>query len=455
MTPGGMMLMRRAAVVGAGAAGLCAAKRLLERDIEVTVFELGTRVGGLWVYDNETGRSPAYASLHTNTAAATTGYRDFPMSSTPVFPTHKQVAAYLQAYAERFDLERHIRFGTGVTAVRPLADAGRTGWRVGLADGSEEDFDTVVVATGHQSTPAHPAFARDFTGEYLHAHSYRVPDPFRDKRVLVVGTGNSALDIAADVCTVTEITTISSRSPVLIMPRMFLGRPTAELLGRIEKPWLPWPIVRRIRGLITRLAHGRMEDWGFRTPKKRTHPASHPTIFGHMAWNRITVRPGVSAVRDTEVHFTDGSTERFDTMIAATGYEIDLPFLSATVSPVVERRVDLYRRIVVPDWPGLYFIGYFNLSGGGNIRMMDIQARWLAAVLVGDVVLPDRAVMKREIAAENRRMARRYPGSARYGLELEPREYGAAIREDMAGARQASTSSPASRKMSPPPALAR
>lgn len=427
--------VRRAAVVGAGAAGLCAAKHLLARGIDVTLFELGSRVGGLWVYENETGRSPAYGSLHTNTESYATGYRDFPMPDKPLFPTHRQVAEYLQQYAEQFDLLRHIRFRTEVVSVQPVHDEGATRWLVRLADGTQDEFDAIVVAAGHQGVPAHPPFATDFTGEYLHSHAYRVPEPFRDKNVLVIGAGNSALDIAADICTVTSLTTLSSRSPVLIMPRMLWGMPVARLLGKVEKPWLPWPVARTIRELITRVAHGRMEDWGFVTPKKRTHPASHPSIFGHIVWDRIAVKPGVMAVRGNEVRFADGSTAAFDTMIAATGYEIDMPFLPEEVSPVIGRRVSLYRRIVSPRWPGLYFIGYFNVSGGGNIRMMDIQSRWMAAVAVGEVELPAPAVMQREIERESRWMAKRYPGSPRYGLELEPREYGAKIREDLAAAR--------------------
>lgn len=266
--------MKKIAVIGSGAAGLCAAKHLLADGNDVTVFEIGSRVGGLWVYENDNELSSAYRSLHVNSEADVTAYRDFSFPEDgPIFPDHNQMAAYLEAYADHFDIRRHIRFNSKVTLV-DTSDA--EGWHVRLADGTEDAFDAVVVASGHQGVPSHPSFAKKFTGEYLHSHEYRVPEPFRNKHVLVIGIGNSACDIAADICPLTASTTIAARSPVLIMPRMIFGIPTARVLARIEKPFMPWPIRRGIRGLIARIAHGSMEQWGFTTPKTRTHPTSHP-----------------------------------------------------------------------------------------------------------------------------------------------------------------------------------
>lgn len=425
----------RIAVIGAGAAGLCAAKHMLGLKHEVVVYEMGSHVGGLWVFENDNGRSPAYRSLHINSEARVTGYRDFPLpEDAALFPSHEEIRAYLEAYAERFDLRPHIRFNTEVARVEPAGDA--RGWRVALADGSEEAFDRVIVANGHQAVPMHPPFAGDFEGEYLHSADYRVPEPFAGRRVLVIGTGNSGLDIAADVCTSARSTAIAARSPVLIMPRMFLGAPLSRFLARVEKPWLPWPVRRRVRELVTRLVHGRMEDWGLVTPKVQTHPASHPTIFAQIAWDRIRVKPGVEGVEGREVRFADGSAEPFDVMIAATGYEIDLPFLAPELSPVDGHRINLYRRVVHPHRPGLYFVGLFDVSGGANIRMMDVQCRWLAALVAGEVELPGEQDMVRDYEAEQRRMAEVYPATPRYGLELDPREYGLALREDLKEGRE-------------------
>lgn len=426
---------RRMAVIGAGAAGLCAAKHLLGRGLQVTLYEIGSKVGGLWVYENDSGLSPAYRSLHLNSENLVTAYSDFPFpKGSPYYLNHWQVQRYLEDYTDHFDLRRHIRLNAKVQSVARSQD----GWRVRLANGAEEQFDAVVVATGHQGVPSHPPFAKDFTGEYLHSQTYRVPEPFRDKRVLVVGMGNSAVDIAADICTLTASTTLAARSPVLIMPRMLFGKPASRFFAKIEKPFVPWALRRLIRIFVVWMVHGRMEQWGFVTPKKRTHPTSHTSLMSHFVWNRIKGKPGIAAVNGKEVRFADGSVETFDTMIAATGYLVDLPFLPAEVQVHDRHWLNLYKRIVVPGVNGLYFVGFFNLSGGGNIRMMDLQSELVAAIASGDVELPDPASMRQDIERERRHMAKLYPDSPRYGLELDPREYGAALRAELRRARQRS-----------------
>ena len=426
--------MRRAAVIGAGAAGLSAAKHLLHAGLDVTVHELGSRIGGLWVYGNDNGLSPAYQSLHLNSENRVTAYKDFPFpDGTPLYPDHVQVAAYLDAYARQFGVLPHVRFNAGVASVRRDG----AGWQVGLQDGSTSAFDAVVVASGHQGVPKHPPFRGDFTGEYLHSHAYRVPEPFRGKRVLVVGAGNSACDIAADICPVTASCTMAARSPVLMMPRMFLGVPTARVLARVEKPWMPWPLRRRIRELISRMAHGRMEQWGFTTPRTRTHPAGHHLLMAQFVWGRVGAKPGIASVHGTTVRFTDGSAADYDTMIAATGYEVDLPFLDAGASPVRGHWLDLYRRVVRPGHPGLYFAGFFNVTGGGNIRMMDDQAAWIAALETGAAGLPGAAAMQADILRERAAITRLYPDSPRYGLELDPVQYRRDLGDAMSNRRRA------------------
>ena len=199
------------AIIGAGSAGLCAAKTLLDHGFAVTVFEVGSHVGGLWVYGNDSGLSPAYRSLHINSEARVSCYRAMPFpADTPFYPTHAEMHAYFQAYAERFDLLRHIRFRSRVAAIEPEGH----GWTVRLEGGASERFDAVIVATGHQGLGRHPREVEGFTGEYLHSHDYRTPEPFAGKRVLVIGTGNSGLDIAADVCLTAARTVLSARHAV-------------------------------------------------------------------------------------------------------------------------------------------------------------------------------------------------------------------------------------------------
>jgi dimethylaniline monooxygenase (N-oxide forming) len=289
--------------------------------------------------------------------------------------------------------------------------------------GTSEYFDGVVVASGHQSIPRHPEQIEGFTGDYIHANAYRIPSPYAGKRVLVIGPGNSGVDIAADICSVTEQTFLAARSPVLIMPRLMFGKPQSRTFMLLEKPWLPWRLKVWLRTNLTWVFHGRMEDWGFRTPKGRTHPISHPTLISHLAWSRIKGKPGIDRVEGRTVYFTNGSDETVDAIIAATGYKTDLPFLPEGTSPVRGTHMHLYNRIVHPDMPNVFFIGYFDATGGSNIRMMDEQSEYIAAIASGEIKLLDNEALKRAIQEDLDFQKAQFPDSKRYGLELDPVRY--------------------------------
>jgi dimethylaniline monooxygenase (N-oxide forming) len=429
------MTRKHFAVIGAGAGGLCAAKNLLAKDVDVTIFEVGSKIGGLWVYRNDSGMSPAYRSLHINSEAKVSCFIDFPFEAgTPLYPNAARMERYFCDYAAHFQLTSRIRFNTRVKAVVPEGE----GYRLETEAGASEHFDGVVVATGHQSVPRHPPQVQGFGGRYLHAHEYREPEPFMGERVLVIGPGNSGVDIAADVCSVTSMTWLSARSPVLIMPRLMFGVPQSRILGKFERPFLPWSMRVWIRTMLTRIFHGRMEQWGFRTPKGRTHPISHPTLISMLAWDRVRAKPGISRVEGKTVHFADGSAEEVDTIIAATGYLTALPFLPEGTSPVRESHLDVYNRVYSPKLPNLYFIGFFDVTGGSNIRMMDDQAEYIAAIVAGEIKLPSAAEVEQAILADKAFQESMFPGTPRYALELDPLRYRKLLAQDYArsGVRQ-------------------
>jgi cation diffusion facilitator CzcD-associated flavoprotein CzcO len=428
---------RRVAVIGAGASGICAAKYLLQAGLDVQVFEIGTRIGGLWVYENDNGRSSAYASLHINSEKRNTQFSDFPFApDIQYFPNHHDMAKYLHAYADRYSVTERIRFNAEVKSVVPrLSGDGKLSWAITTARGETEAFDAVVVGTGHLSIPIDPDWARDFSGEYLHSHYYRVPAPFLGKRVLVVGKGNSGCDIAADLCVYASRTVMLVRSPELIVPKIFLGVPVTQVTGFFTRKWLPASVPQLVRRIITRLVHGRMESWGIETPKGVTHPISHATLINHIAYRRVEVKRTIAKVSGKTVTFGDGTAEDLDVIIGATGYEIDYPFVAPELLPLQDGRADLYKRIVPVGWPGLYYIGLFNTLGSSNLRMFEEQSKWIAAIERGQIILPSRAEMRRDIDARNAYIARRFPPGRRHAIEVEPVPYTRELeRERRAGA---------------------
>jgi cation diffusion facilitator CzcD-associated flavoprotein CzcO len=438
----------RVAVIGAGAAGVCIAKHLLEAGIrDIVVFEKGSHVGGMWVYRNDSGTSSAYETLHINSPKDLTAFSDFPFdAATQRFPSHVDMANYLRNYADTFGVTSRIRFNTPVQHVEPVdVENGPPRWTVQTSTDTEE-FDAVIVASGHLSTPLHVPEFESFGGDYLHSHYYREPRPYSRKRVCVVGVGNSAVDIASDVCVLADRTILVARSGAKIAPKMVLGVPFPDLSMRLYKRWIPAALRNAILNGLVYLAHGKMTDYGFLPQTQRVHPTSSATVINHIAYDRIAVRTGITAVDGRAITFADGSTEEFDTLIACTGYLIDLPFLPEGIAPVVGNSVDLYKRIVEPAWPGLFFIGMINSTTALNLNF-EHQSRWLVAHLLGDALLPDEASMRRDIEEKKEYLRRYYKQSPRHTIEEEHLRYfpelARSLRENRARARDARRSSTA------------
>jgi dimethylaniline monooxygenase (N-oxide forming) len=422
-------------IIGAGASGVAAAKALKEKGVAFECFEKGSDLGGMWRYGNDNGASSAYRSLHIDTSRRNLGYTDFPIPGhLPDFLSHWEVAEYLDAYAERFGVRPHIRFRTEVADVSP---SGRS-WHVTLKSGEQKTCSAVLVANGHLWDPRWPAFPGRFDGTVIHSHHYRTADPFEGKRVLVVGIGNSAVDIAVDLCRRAKSVHLSTRRSAWVMPKYLMGIPV-DRWGAFFTRKLKLP-VRLSRSILQRLMFLTVGDQARFGLPKPAHPMwkEHATLsqellpyIGH-GWIRI--KPDVRELQSGRIAFVDGSEEPFDAVIYATGYKTTFPFLQPDLFEVRDNRVSLYRRTVPPDRPGLFFVGLLQPIGA-TIPLVEIQARWLAAVLSGEVKLPDRGIMEAEIARHNRALAKRYVNSARYTLEVDFKEYAAQLRGDVARGR--------------------
>jgi dimethylaniline monooxygenase (N-oxide forming) len=420
-------------IIGAGSSGMTAAKALYARGVPIEGFEIGSDIGGMWRYENDNGLSSAYRSLHIDTSRGNLGYADHPIpESYPDFLSHSEVLEWLESYAARFDLKRHFRFRCKVERVEP-ADGGR--WRVTLAGGESRLYRAVIVANGHLWDPRWAGFPGDFAGEQMHAHHYRTAEPFAGKNVLVIGIGNSAVDIAVDVCKSANRTLLSTRRSAWVMPKYIMGVPVDRWTGFFaRKLRLPTPVSRTIVRWFAYLVVGDQRRFGVPRPEHpiwREHATLSQELLPYCGHGWIRMKPNVRELRGQEIAFDDGSVERIDAIIQATGYKTSFPFLDPALFRVGEDIPGLYRRMAPPGLPGLFFLGLVQ-PVGPTIPLVEVQSRWLAALLGGAMQPPEPTDMEREIEDHAKQVRKRYVGSARYALEVDARHYARQLGRDMA-----------------------
>lgn len=426
----------RVAVVGAGAAGLTAAKALLDAGVEVDGYDLGEAPGGLWVQENGGGMSPAYDSLHLNTSKGRTEFADYPMPRDwPDYPSASRVVGYLQDYASTFGVSERFRFGVAVAEVEREADS----WTVTLADAETASYDAVVVASGHNWDPRwpEPGYPGDFAGEQMHAHDYRTAEVFLDKRVLLVGMGNSAMDIAVDASHVARSVLLSARRGVHIVPKYLFGRP-ADATGGALAP-LPWRLRQRVAETMLRLAVGRPEAYGLPRPADglfQDHPTISDTILHRLTHGEVVPRPGIARFDGARVEFTDGRRDEVEIIVWATGYRVTIPFLSPRWLGEDAERMRLYQRVFHLADPSLTFAGLMQ-STGAALPIVEAQGKLLAAYLSGSYALPDAAAQRRAVAREHQRAVARWGAHKRPAMRVDFDNYLAALgRELEAGTRR-------------------
>jgi dimethylaniline monooxygenase (N-oxide forming) len=426
----------RACIIGAGSSGISAAQVLAEAGIDFDCFEIGSGVGGNWRYDNDNGVSSAYRSLHINTSRQAMEFVAYPMPTTyPDYPSHWQIADYFDDFVDHFGLRDRITFRTEVTKVEPSADGGYDVTTRSRDDGrtaTTAHYDHVLVANGHHWDPRwpEPAFAgsEDFPGEQIHAHYYRTPDLFTDKRVVVLGIGNSACDIAVEASRHARATYLAMRRGAWVMPKYLFGTPTDHLT---DTPLARGPVALQKLGMRTmlRVAVGKMTDYGLPKPDHdvlEAHPTVSDDLLSTLGHGDIAVKPSISRFEGSRVHFTDGSSADADVVVYCTGYKVTFPFLDETVVRADDNRIDLYRRVVPPGRPGLYFIGLVQPLGA-VMPLAEAQAHWVADLVRGRVALPSPAEMRRQVASYDEALRKRYVASKRHTIEVDFHAYRAEI----------------------------
>jgi dimethylaniline monooxygenase (N-oxide forming) len=426
-------------VIGAGSSGIAAAKALHERGIPFDCFEKSDRVGGNWVFGNSNGMSSAYRSLHINTSRERMEYSDFPMpKSYPDFPHHSHIAAYFDDYVEHFGFRDRIAFETGVEHAQREADGT---WTVRLDTGETRRFDALVVANGHHWDPRwpEPPFPGTFDGEQVHAHHYVDNEPFKGRRVVVVGIGNSAMDIAVESSFVAEATYLSSRRGAHIIPKYLFGRPLDQIGVNRLTGALPWAFRKAIFTTFYRVGVGDMEDYGLPRPDHDLGDA-HPTIsadfLNRVAHGEIGYRPNIAELLGDRVRFEDGSVEQVDTIVWCTGYKVTFPFFDADLISAPDNDLPLFRRVFHPELANVFFAGLLQPLGA-IMPLAEAQGQWIAAYLRGEYALPAPAALRQDIERERAKMFKRYVASKRHTMQVDFDNYLYALdRERRAGARR-------------------
>lgn len=428
-----MGLNQKVCIVGAGPSGIAATKTLVEKGLDVVCFEKGSGLGGIWRYNNDNGMSSCYSSLHINTDKIISAYPDFPMpEGFPDYPRHDQMLVYFENYVDHFNIRKNLRFNSEVTKVEKNPNGG---WDVTIKNGSTEHFTSVIVANGHHWDPYIPDFPGEFTGEKIHSHYYRTLDGFKDKRVLIIGIGNSSADIACDLWRTAKKVMISTRSGAYVVPKHIFGIPTTQIQSFFKFILFYVPLSALNFGFKTLiwLAQGSAHKKSFPAPNHKlfhAHPTTSAELLTRVAHGDVIIKQNIKKMHGTKVSFTDDTEEEIDTIIYATGYNVNFPFLDPKIMKATDNEVSLYHNVVHPEHKDLYFVGFIQPIGV-IFPLSHIQGQWIAKILTGEVILPNKEVMVKAIETHNNKRRKHYKKSIRHGIEVEFYQYIHLIQKEM------------------------
>nr|XP_046248400.1 flavin-containing monooxygenase 5-like [Scatophagus argus] len=435
-------MTRRVAVIGGGSSGLACIKCCLDEGLEPVCFESSEDIGGLWRFKEnpEPDRASIYHSVIINTSKEMMCFSDFPIPAHfPNFMHNSLIMDYFRMYAGNFKLIKHMRFNTKVLQVKQRSDFSHSGqWDVETEnkDGKKEKhiFDAVMICIGHHCFPNMPLHdfpgIETFKGKYFHSRDYKTPEEWRNKKVVVIGIGNSGGDIAVELSRVTKQLYLSTRRGAWILNRvgdnglpldLFFNRMLNFLLGI-----LPFGV---FCGLGERQLNKRFDHTLYNLKPKHRLFSQHPTVNDDLP-NRILsgtiqVKPNIRRFQGSSVEFDDGSVvEDVDLVVFATGYRFSFPFLASQVVSVSENKASLYKYVFPPelDRPTLAIIGLVQPLGA-IMPISEMQARWATRVFKGCIKLPSVASMLKDIQCKQQAMAGRYVTSQRHTIQVDYVDY--------------------------------
>lgn len=366
------------ALIGAGPMGLCTARRLKQYNIPFIGFEIHADVGGLWDIDSPT--STMYQSAHLISSKTMTEFREFPMDpGIPTYPRHDQMKEYFQAYAREFNLYENYQFQTKVLKAEPVSDH----WQLQVEDMAGRrsiDVRGLLIANGTLHKPKQITLPGQFSGERLHSADYKTADIFKNKRVLIIGCGNSGCDIAVDAIHQASRVDIAIRRGYYFLPKFVMGKPIDTIGGKIK---LPNRLKQIVDGTLVRLLIGKPSDYGLPNPDYRlyeSHPVINSLVLHHLGHGDIRVKPGIKSVSDKTVCFEDDTSADYDIILEATGYKLDYSFIDNKLLNWNGAAPQLYLNALHPERDDLFVMGMVEAAGLGW-QGRDDQAHMVALYL--------------------------------------------------------------------------
>jgi len=414
--------MPKACIIGAGCSGFTTAKRLKDFGIPYDCFEMSDEIGGNWYFNNPNGLSACYESLHIDTSKWRLAFEDFPVpAGWPDFPHHAQLHQYFKAYVDHFGLRETITFNTSVEHAKRNADGL---WTVKLSTGETRLYDVLFVCNGHHWSPRIPDYPGEFDGPALHSHAYR--DPFepvdmRGKNVVVVGMGNSAMDIASELSQrpIAKTLWVSARRGVWVLPKYMNGKPADK---SAMPSWMPRKLGLAMARAVIKKSLGAMEDYGL--PKPDHEPLeAHPSVSGEFLTRAgcgdVKFKPAIKALEGKRVRFEDDSVEDVDAIVFATGYDMRFPFFDdPALVPDADHRLPLFKRMMNPDVPNLFYMALAQPLPT-LVNFAEQQAKLAAAYLAGRYLPPSPDVMRKTIAKDEATHLGQYYRSKRHTIQVD------------------------------------
>lgn len=376
-------------IVGAGPMGLVVARAFQRAGIEYEMVERHRDVGGIW--DIENPGSPMYETCHFITSKKLGGFVDYPMPEDyPTYPSWRLVLQYIRQMAHDYGIYPHIRFNLSVTLAEPIQIEGQDAWKVTTSDGDVRYYRGVVYASGQQWKQYIPEFANmdKFKGEILAGNQYKSPKQFEGKRVLVVGAGNSGVDIAADAAEYANKAFLSTRRAYHFLPKQVFGIPTPDLLdGRIAPPPIPGISGELTPPQLAELALavvGDLSHYGLPVPDQplgSTQAIVNDTILHCFTHGMLVHVPNIKSFHENKIEFDNGRIEEIDLVLFCTGYDIEIPWLPEGIVDYDQGHPVFHIGAIAPKVRNFYGVGVIHPSRADAWTVFD----QLAQIIVAEV----------------------------------------------------------------------